>query len=128
MWTITSLKSGLPRRETCTHGPLPFGAFPLSSRTCTLRRLAPLQMPRTAFALIGSLGVEPSLVSIEIGTLMAIVWMFRSFSGSTPGAAPVGIRWRFWNGRRAARSKTEPRSTKKPSFRWPAKTVSPDGR
>ena len=57
-----------------------------------------------------------------MGTWMAIVWMFNAFVASTPGAAAVGIRWRFWKGRRSPRSKIEPRSTKKGSLRWPAKT------
>ena len=50
---MTSLNSGIPRRDTWTHGPewdgLPF----LRPRTCDLRRLAPPQIPRTDFADIG---------------------------------------------------------------------------
>ena len=44
-------------------------------------------MPSTAFAFAGSPGTEPSFVRLEIGTLIAIVWMFSVFSGSTAGAA-----------------------------------------
>jgi hypothetical protein len=61
-------------------------------------------MPSTASRLSGSLGAEPSRVSFEIGTLIAIVWMFSVFSGSTLVAAAFGSRWRSGTGRRAARS------------------------
>src|SRR5207302_8259880 len=84
---MTSLKSGLPRRETCVHGP-DFILLCLSW-TYTLRRLAPAQMPRTETAFAGSLGTEPSFVSMWIGTLIAIAWTFIVFSGST--LSPVGL-------------------------------------
>ena len=109
----TSLISGLPRRETWTHGPdsdLPVAL----SIIRTLRRLAPLQTPIT-----DELGhrvrrlVRPGQLRdrdldrdrVDVERAVA----------STPGAAGLGIRCRFWNGRRSARSKVEPRSTKKPS-------------
>jgi hypothetical protein len=85
-------------------------------------------MPSTALELIGSVGIEPSRVSRLIGTWSAIVWTLSFAVASTPIAGEVAIRWRFWSGRRSPRSKIDPRSTKKPSLRWPAKTVSPVGR
>ena len=82
-------------------------------------------MPSTALALIGSDGTEPSRVSFRIGTWIAIVWTLSVAVASTPIAGDVAIRWRFWSGRRSPRSKIDPRSTKNPSLRWPAKTFSP---
>ena len=68
-------------------------------------------MPSTAFELSGLVGTEPSLVSFEIGTWIAIEWTFSVASVSTLGDAAIGIRCRFWNGRSVPRSKIEPRST-----------------
>src|SRR5207245_4099730 len=42
-----------------------------------------------------------------------------------PGAAGVGMRWKFWTGLRVPRSKIDPRSTKNASSLWPANTVEP---
>ena len=79
-------------------------------------RCADAHTPMTGEAAIGSVGTLPSAVSRSIGTWMAIVWTLNARSALNPSAAGLGlagrgIRWRFWNGRRAPRSNTEPRST-----------------
>src|SRR4029077_14558010 len=104
------LNSGLPSRETCTHGP---DSAPLLVLLIirTLRRLAALQTPITEDGDVTSLGTEPLAVRSEIGTCSAIVWMLSVFVASTPSASGLGIRCRCWNGRRSARSKIAPRST-----------------
>src|ERR671931_605318 len=56
---------------------------------------------------------------------MAIVWTLKPCSSLTPLLAGVGIRCRFWKGRRSPRSKIDPRSTQNGSPRWPAKTLIP---
>jgi hypothetical protein len=91
------------------------------------RRLAAPQMPRTALALIGSFGTEPSLVRCSMGTRSAMVCTLSWAVASTPIAGDVAMRCRFCSGRRSPRSKIDPRSTKKPSLRCPANTVSPLG-
>ena len=59
----------------------------------------------------------PFLVTDEIGTWIAIECTFRLLVAFTPGAAGsfrpgmLNVVCRFWNGRRSARSKIEPRST-----------------
>jgi len=58
---------------------------------------------------------------------MAIEWTFFEARLFIPAPFASGMRWWLLSGRRPARSKTEPRSTKKPSARWPANTVSPSG-
>ena len=109
--TITSLKSGLPSRETCTQAPdSPFASLAVSV-IVTRRRLAAPQMPRTALALDASVGREPSRVRCLMGTWIAIVCTFSVLSVSTLFEAAIGIRCRFWNGRSAPRSNVEPRST-----------------
>ena len=65
-------------------------AFLWSSNIRTLRRLAALQMPRTALGLRVFVGTEPSFVSIAIGIWIAIVWMFSAFVPSTPVADSGG--------------------------------------
>src|SRR6266851_3299907 len=50
-------------------------------------------------------------------------WTLNPFVVSTPDAPGVGIKCRDWIGLKAARSKIEPRSTKKASSRCPAKNV-----
>ncbi len=109
--TITSLNSGLPRRETCTHGPdsasrrwprrssAPCGGSPRSRRRSPRRRWSRRSASSRPWS--GCL----------IGTWIAIVWMLSVLVASTPGAAGLGIRCRFWNGRRSPRSKIAPRST-----------------
>ena len=56
-----------------------------------MRRLAALQMPSTDFGLehVAGVGIEPSLVSIEIGTWIAIEWMFSAFVRVDAGDAPA---------------------------------------
>src|SRR5207248_3917378 len=93
----TSLISGLPSRETWTHGPDSEARARALSIIRTLRRLAPLHTPITDELLITLVGLVPLLVSCEIGIWIAIVWMLRVAVASTPGAAGVGIRCRFWN-------------------------------
>ena len=68
-------------------------------------------MPRTAFALVMLDGFWPSRVSIVIGIWIAIEWTFSAAVPSTPLAVGSGIRCASLNGRRAPRSKIEPRST-----------------
>ena len=67
-----SLTSGLPSRDTCTHGPLDVSAPP-GLRTRAFCRLAEAQTPITEVADIGSVGVDPSTVRSLIGTWMARV-------------------------------------------------------
>src|SRR5437773_8030456 len=55
--------------------------------------------------------INPPRVTSVFGTESAIVWTLKPLVPFTPAAAGKGIRWRFWNGRRAPRSKIEPRST-----------------
>src|SRR6202035_2262832 len=107
----TSLTSGYPSRETWTHGPDSDRSSLALSIIRTLRRLAALQTPITAELLAALVGTDPCLVKSEIGTWIAIEWMVGVAVAPTPAAAGVGIRCRFWNGRRSARSKVEPRST-----------------
>ena len=65
----------------------------------------------TDFGDIGSVGVEPSAVRSIMGTWSAIECTLKSLVALTPGAAASDPMCRFWNGRRSARSKIEPRST-----------------
>ena len=109
--TITSLNSGLPSRETCTHGPDCERSSLALSIMRTLRRLAALHTPITDELLPAFFGTEPCGVRCEIGTCSAIVWMLSVLVASTPAASALGIRCRCWNGRRSARSKIAPRST-----------------
>jgi hypothetical protein len=74
-------------------------------------RLADAHTPITDVACAGSAGFEPSRVRWVFGTWTAIVWTLKARSASTPGAAGVGMRCRFWKGRRSSRSKIDPRST-----------------
>ena len=89
------------------------------------------QIPSTAVASWDVGRHRAVLGELVIGTWIAIVWTLRVLSESTLGSGssadgmPVLIRWRFWNGRMSPRSKIAPRSTKKPSLRWPQNTVSP---
>ena len=83
----------------------------------TLRRLAEAHTPITAFELMTFVGTEPFAVSLLIGTWIAIVWQLIVSSVSTPSVAAVGIRCRFSIGRRSARSKIDPMSTKNGSLR-----------
>src|SRR5271166_5206001 len=64
--TMTSLNSGLPRRETWIHGPDSEPALVLSIIR-TLRRLAALHTPMTDDFAFGSFGAEPAAVSSGIG-------------------------------------------------------------
>ena len=103
--------NGLPRRETWTHGPDSDGLPCPLSTIRIFRRLAALQTPITEELAITFFGLEPFLVRWEIGIWMAIVWMLSVLVASTAAAAALGIRCRFWNGRRSPRSKIDPRST-----------------
>src|SRR5437016_5750790 len=79
-----SLTSGLPSRETCTHGPVSV-SFPVpGSIMRALRRLAVDQTPMTDLGLLGSVGLEPSRVSMVLGTWMAIVCTLYSLVPLTP--------------------------------------------
>ena len=74
--SITSLTSGLPSRETCTHGP-PASArrWPRpSSASCAGSRRSTRRAPRLPSS--GRWGPSRRLVSREIGIWIAIVWMF----------------------------------------------------
>jgi hypothetical protein len=73
----TSLNSGLPRRETCTHGPDSAPSSLLESMILTLRRLAALQTPITELASWRPLGLDRVAVKRSIGTCRAIVWMLK---------------------------------------------------
>jgi hypothetical protein len=79
-------------------------------------------------SLIGSFGTDPSLVRSSMGTCDAMVCALSRAVASTPIAGDVAMGCTFCSGRRSPRSKIDPRSTKKPSLRCPAKTVSPLGR
>ena len=62
--------------------------------------------------------------SCAIGTWSAIVCAVVAARRRRRRPSPAsGIRWDGLNGRRPARSNTEPRSTKNGSSRWPAKTL-----
>ena len=66
----------------------------------------------TAFWDIGLVGVEPSLVSCEIGILSAIECTPKPLVALTPAAGgTIDARCRFCSGRRSPRSKIAPRST-----------------
>ena len=105
--TTTSLNSGLPRRETWTHGPDSARSSLAGSIIRVLRRLAAPQTPITDLPLIGSLGADPSRVRLLIGTWSAIVWTLSVAVASTPIAGEVAIRCRFCRGRRSPRSKID---------------------
>ena len=76
-----------------------------------MRRDADAHTPIVAFGASGSVGALPLAVRCVMGTWIASVWTLNDRRLLTPGAWGVGIRWRCWNGRSAARSNTEPRST-----------------
>src|SRR5207237_436473 len=84
--TSTSLNSGLPSRETCTHGPDSECSSFCLSRMRSLRRLAAPQMPSTALGSDISLGVDLFAVSELIGTCSTIEWQLSVASVSTPVA------------------------------------------
>ncbi len=67
-----SFTSGLPRRDTCTHGPLDVSG-PAGLRTRAFWRLAEAHTPMTDLADIGSVGTEPSTVRSLVGTSRARV-------------------------------------------------------
>src|SRR5690242_8899005 len=101
MGMMTSLISGCPRRETCTHGPTCVDAIgvaiigvaaPIIRIFC---RLAVHQTPIVARVSAALVGEEPSFVNWDFGTWIAIVWTLFVACVSTAGPAAVGIRWRF---------------------------------
>src|SRR3984957_18888297 len=84
----------------------------------------------TAVDLAGSVGLEPSEVSIVFGIWRAIVCTFEAPSVLIPSLMPSAPppACREAKGRRSPRSNTAPRSTKNASARWPANTFSPVAR
>ena len=68
-----SLTSGLPSRDTCTHGPVAV-LTPPGLRTSAIWRLAEAHTPMTASARWCRSGSSPLAVRSEIGTWMAMEW------------------------------------------------------
>src|SRR3954453_17483205 len=79
------------------------------------------------------------LALASIGRWRGMLFTFFPRTPSTPPLAPLvpplllvtlpgfGIRWALWIGRRAIRSKIDPRSTKNASLRGPANALPPPG-
>ena len=106
--TMTSLNSGLPSRETWTHGPDSARSSLAGSSSRVLRRLAAPQTPITAFGAIGSVGTEPSRVSwLDRHLDRDRVHVERRRRVDAHRAGRSAIRCRFWNGRRSPRSKID---------------------
>jgi len=85
---MTSLTSGLPRRETWENWPK-LRYAPLSlSRIRAVARLAVAQTPITDFDDITFLGVLPSTVRSLIGSCKARVCTLRPRRPLTPGICP----------------------------------------
>ena len=123
--TITSLNNGLPSRDTCVQGPWPtYLPWPWSKIRVFLR-LALAHTPITLAGDITSVGTLWFRVISEIGTCSAMLWTLNVLLAFTPTASAVGIRWWDSKGRSVPRSKMLPRSTWKPSARWPANTFRP---
>src|SRR5262249_17958331 len=103
---MTSLTSGLPSRETCRNGPLSTFLPWSASHSLTPWRLAVVHTPMVGW---------PDLVTVEIGTWIAIEWTFRWLVAFTPAAFLVNTclpnTLAVCSGRRLPRSKIEPRST-----------------
>src|SRR5678815_4006763 len=95
---ITSLISGLPRRETCCHGP-DADIVPFALRTRFFCRLDEAHTPRTASGSFGLVTSRWSLVNWRSGTRMAIEFVLNPLTLSTPGSAGSGAAWRVLNGR-----------------------------
>src|ERR1700704_6857560 len=129
----TSLISGSPRRDTCTQ--LPPLSSSESSSTRAVLRLALAYTPITELRSLGSVGVMWLRARSVLGTCSTMLWTLRPATSSMPllvghglAGSGHGTLCAALNGRSPSRSKTEPRSTKNGSSRWPAKTLPPLGR
>ena len=100
--------SGLPRRDTCTHGPK---SSPGPSYRWTFWRLAVVHTPIVELAAVYDVGVDQPLVSSVIGTCMAMLCTFRLASELIPAVAAPFRRKSGAKGRSSPRSKIDPRST-----------------
>src|SRR2546423_14160173 len=100
MGTMTSLNSGFPKRETCTHGPADLAWRSRPARMVAFWRLAAPQIPGTAPAAIGAVGTAPARVRGDTGAWMAMLGALGGLRGATPRAVGRGIRGRQSNGRR----------------------------
>ena len=107
--TMTSLNNGFASRDTWVKGPDQLSRC--SSWYRPFCRCADAHTPITAARSMGLVGAFPLRVNLLIGTWIAMVCTLNARNPFTPPVAGVGIRCRFWNGRRTARSNTAPRST-----------------
>ena len=98
-------------REPGHLGERPGPMSAVSSWYLAFCRCADAQTPITEARPMGSVGALPLRVNLLIGTWIAMVCTLNARSPFTPPVAGVGIRCRFWKGRRTARSNTAPRST-----------------
>src|ERR1700722_7166706 len=109
MGIMTSLINGLPRRDTCSQGPvLVWGVVPYIR---TFWRLAVVQTPIVESASVYFIGIAPPLVRSVIGTCKAIECTFVEANEWIPALAAPFKRKSGWKGRRSPRSKIDPRST-----------------
>ena len=122
---MASLVRGIPRRDTCTYGPLVVGAEPSVESVRIWGRLADAHTPITkSGSRMPSSGVAwPSFWRLAMGTLSTIACVLKPATASRALSELLALGPNVW--RTPPRSKMPPRSTKNGSSRGPAKTVSP---
>src|SRR5271154_4545950 len=105
---MTSLMSGLPRRDTCVQGPAESFGCPY---ILDIWRLADVHTPIVEWESVYDVGWTHPRVSSLIGTWIAMLCTFRLASELMPAVAAPFRRKSGWNGRSSPRSKIDPRST-----------------